>query len=201
MNAGITADVVYEDLKALLLTAALPPGARLAPHRLARRLGAGLTPIREALFRLTGERLIEMKVNDGFHLPVMTEGVLRDLYTWNEDLVRLALHYAGKAGAREVPPLNKPEAPDEIGASFLGVAEATGSSELMSQIASCNDRLYCLRLAETKVFNDWKNEAAELSAALNRAGRECLKMLHAYHSRRVRSSIEILSELRLLAEV
>ncbi|TDW61560.1 regulatory GntR family protein [Novosphingobium sp. PhB55] len=192
MNAGITADTVYEDLKALVLSGTIRPGSRLAPHRLATRLFAGVTPIREALLRLTGERLVEMKVNDGFHLPGVTESSLRDLYAWNEDVVRLSMHLAGKRGSGE---LSISDDTEDVAKVFQALAAASGSQELEAQIAACNDRLASLRTAETEVFEDWRSEAIELGRELRVISRESARTMHVYHTRRIKNSAKIMIEL------
>ncbi|MER3603137.1 MAG: GntR family transcriptional regulator, partial [Thermus sp.] len=53
-------EAVYEHLKALLLSGAYPPGARLSEVALAEALGASRTPIREAFQRLAKEGLLEL---------------------------------------------------------------------------------------------------------------------------------------------
>lgn len=52
------AERAYRALEELIVTAELPPGAALSEQALARRLGIGRTPIREALQRLAYEGLV-----------------------------------------------------------------------------------------------------------------------------------------------
>ncbi len=48
----------YEELRALIVSGRLPPGARIAEGPLAGWLGLSRTPVREALQRLRQQRLL-----------------------------------------------------------------------------------------------------------------------------------------------
>ena len=102
MNPGVTAERVYEGLKRLLLSGDHVPGERIELARFAEELASSVTPVRDALHRLAGERLIEMRTGDGFHLPMVTESALRALYAWTGDLARLAVR-ASPAGPSTIP--------------------------------------------------------------------------------------------------
>src|SRR3546814_14580168 len=80
MNAGSTMERVYLDLKARIVGGAYPPGTRLDPFHLAKRLAASPTPVREALHRLSGERIVDRWHQDGFRQPIFPESVLCSLY-------------------------------------------------------------------------------------------------------------------------
>lgn len=56
------ANSAYEKLRELLAFGEFPPGCHLVNHELSRRIGVGLTPVREAVTRLSSEGLVE-------HLP------------------------------------------------------------------------------------------------------------------------------------
>ena len=71
--------------------ASTAPGDRLEPALLSEELNASVTPVRDALHRLTGERLVEAPRHEGFRTPMMTETPLRQLYSWHLDLLLLAL--------------------------------------------------------------------------------------------------------------
>jgi DNA-binding GntR family transcriptional regulator len=71
-------DSAYEELKDLILTAALEPGSLLSERDLMSRLGVGRTPLREALQRLTHERLVEVFPRRGYFVAEATyAGMLR----------------------------------------------------------------------------------------------------------------------------
>ncbi len=91
MNAGSTMERVYLDLKARIVGGAYPPGTRLDPFHLAKRLAASPTPVREALHRLSGERIVDSWHQEGFRQPIFAESDLCDLYRWSGALLGLAL--------------------------------------------------------------------------------------------------------------
>ncbi len=54
------ADEAYEELRDLLITLGIPPGAPLPEAELMERIGVGRTPLREAVHRLEGEQLVRV---------------------------------------------------------------------------------------------------------------------------------------------
>lgn len=53
-------DVAYAELRRRILSGALPPGSRLSQYELADSLSMSITPLREAVRRLSGEGLIDL---------------------------------------------------------------------------------------------------------------------------------------------
>src|SRR5256885_14478398 len=86
-----TFERVYAAIRQRLREGAYRPGARLEPALLSDELNASVTPVRDALHRLTGERLVEAPRHEGFRVPMMTETTLRHLYGWHLDLLLLAV--------------------------------------------------------------------------------------------------------------
>lgn len=58
--------LAYDEVRALIVGGALPPGSRLAQGELADRLGISRGSVREALRRLAGDGLVDFEVNRGF---------------------------------------------------------------------------------------------------------------------------------------
>ena len=58
--------LAYDEIRSLIVTGALPPGARLGQAELADRFGISRGSVREALRRLAGDGLVEFEVNRGF---------------------------------------------------------------------------------------------------------------------------------------
>ncbi|HAL77244.1 MAG TPA: GntR family transcriptional regulator, partial [Rhodobacteraceae bacterium] len=56
-------EIVYQDLRALILLGELIPGEAVTIQGLATRLSAGLTPVREAIRRLTAEGALSFNDN------------------------------------------------------------------------------------------------------------------------------------------
>ena len=72
-------DVVFNTLREAILKGELKPGERLMELQLAAKLGVSRTPIREAIFRLKQEHLVEEKSN-GICVVGVTEQDLYDIY-------------------------------------------------------------------------------------------------------------------------
>lgn len=90
MSRPGTFDRVYAALKQRLREGAFHPGDKLEPAALSDELNASVTPVRDALHRLVGERMVEAPRHEGFRAPLPTESALRQLYAWHLDLVLLA---------------------------------------------------------------------------------------------------------------
>src|SRR3546814_18944142 len=91
MNAGSTMERVYLDLKARIVGGAYPPGTRLDPFHLAKRLAASPTPVREALHRLSGARIVASWTQEGFRPPIFADSDLFDLSLLSRALLGLPL--------------------------------------------------------------------------------------------------------------
>ena len=91
MSPGATMERVYRELKARAMQGEFAPGERLDPSVLARELGASATPVRDALHRLSGERIIDSWHQEGFRQPILAEADLHDLHAWAAALLTLAL--------------------------------------------------------------------------------------------------------------
>jgi DNA-binding GntR family transcriptional regulator len=99
VSPGPTFDRVYLALKEQLISGRFAPGDHLEPTTIGEELNASITPVRDALHRLVGERMVEAPRNDGFRVPAPTEAELRDLYGWNCRLLELALGRRASARA------------------------------------------------------------------------------------------------------
>lgn len=195
MSPGPTFDRVYAALKEQLLRGRWAPGTHLEPAVLGDDLSASITPVRDALHRLAGERLIETQRHEGFRIPLVTEAQLRELYGWNGQLMAWALRRGGDPRAARAP---GEASADEygIGGLFLQIARDTGSPELAHAIASNNDRLGAFRVAETEVFEDWAGELASVAGCLRDNDSARLRgEVAAYHRRRQRAAPKILGAL------
>ena len=82
---------IYATVKQELLDGRYRPGERIDAALLAARHGVSITPIRSALHRLVGERLVETRPSEGFFSIALTEVRLRDLYAWNGNVILLAM--------------------------------------------------------------------------------------------------------------
>ncbi|GAB3158245.1 GntR family transcriptional regulator [Micromonospora sonneratiae] len=77
----------------------LPPGTHLKPAELARKHSTSTTVIREALVRLTNEKLVVARPNQGFFVPSLSLSELEDLTRVRMHCDTLALELAIERGS------------------------------------------------------------------------------------------------------
>lgn len=195
MNAGGTMLRVYDSVRRQIMTGAFAPGERLDPARLAMDHNASITPVRDALHRLTGERLVESWQQEGFRQVFMTEAMLRDLYGWSADLIALALRRPGDCAAEWMPPASDDAYPDRIAALFSHIARCHHNREHWFAVENLNARLHRARSVEATMLDRYEEELAALiqylanPAALRRA-------LGQFHRRRLQAAPRIAALLR-----
>lgn len=196
MNAGATSERVYGALKRKLMSGELPPGARLEPAVIAKELVSSVTPVRDALNRLTGERLVETGPSEGFHLPNVTEPALRDRYVWNAHLIRLI----SRSWPRDIPSAKAwnlpPDPAQAVRALFNLFAARSGNFEFALQVEATSDRLAAARVAESRVFVDIEQELRAMAALFDDGSpRELTRYVTAYHRRRFQAVPNIVRAL------
>jgi len=202
MNPRGTFERVYEAIRRRVEAADFAPGDHLEPALLADDLNSSITPVRDALQRLVGERLVEASPGDGFRLPLLTEVALRQLYEWNSQLTQLALK------ARQPMPLQPApgDRPGEVraglvertGLLFSLIATGSGNLEHVAAMASLNSRLAMVRTREAGVIGDFVAELELLETALAAGDRGALRRLvPPYHRRRQRLADRLVVALQL----
>ena len=91
----------YRRMRAEILHGELMPGERLRVAELSERFGLGLTPVREALMRLSIEGLVEAETNRGARVTGTSRAELADLMSTRRDIERLCLRQAIACGTEE----------------------------------------------------------------------------------------------------
>ena len=205
MNAGSTMERVYLDLKARIVAGDYPPGTRLDPFHLAKPMSASATPVREALHRLSGERIVDSWHQEGFRQPLFAEADLRDLYGWAAALLALAL----RSPASHPPPLH-PALQDEsmagkggkaypgrIAQLFRSVALLSDNREIRYAIANLVERTQAVRCAEARA-DPAANDALALMEADFDAQRwpDLRSKIMHFHRRRIAWAGRVAAELR-----
>lgn len=188
MSPGATMERVYTDLKSRVMAGMFEPGSRLDPVHLARELVASATPVRDALHRLSGERLVESWHQDGFHQPVHNESDLRDTYVWTQVLLGLALRAPGRAAPLEAPVCGADGAdyPARVSRLFRAISLTSQNRELRQAIGNATDRSQMLRAAEQRSDPDCEGQLAAMEADFQTARWPALrKSVALFHRRRI----------------
>lgn len=175
-------------------------GDRLEPAVLADELNASVTPVRDALHRLTGERLVEAPRHEGFRVPVMTETMLRHLYGWHHDLLLLALMKHRKAALAEHPAANSGRKGTPVhehpNALLLALARSAGNPEHVAALESLRDRLEPVERLEQLFLDETESETAEIIRALQANDSNALRRsLARYHRRRLKIVPALIDQL------
>lgn len=200
MNAGSTMERVYLDLKARIIGGAYPPGTRLDPFHLAKRLAASPTPVREALHRLSGERIVDSWHQEGFRQPILAESDLCDLYIWAGALLGLALRDPSllqSGTAARLPTMEIEDYPARVARLYRAIALLSGNREIRFAIANMIDRSEFFRAAEARTDPVAGEELAAMETAFLRARWvELRRKSAAFHRRRIARAGRVAAELR-----
>lgn len=190
---AINQDRLYQALKAEYLSGAFRIGTRIEMTTTADRYRVSPTPVRDAMNRLVGEKLLEFHPDGGFQIAVPDQERLLHLYSWNLHHLLAALHLATDdmlkrhlapllGHAIPVPSIGKV---DLISRIFEAIGRATGSHEFIAAIQAANERLHYVRIAEIAYFKGVDRELRLLSKpAQNNMQLNVRRRLWAYHRRR-----------------
>ncbi len=200
-----TGERVYQAVKAELLAGDYSPGERIEAVLLAERYMTSITPVRAALHRLVGERLVDAQAGEGFHAPLVTEAGLRDLYAWNGQIIQLAWQAAphpahpsdGAAPFTDAasPPFQ--DVPAATASLFAALGERSGNEPCAAAILQLNDRLHVSRRLEVELIVDLQAELATMANTI--AAGQSLEVRHTltnYHRRRIRLAADLVRLMR-----
>jgi DNA-binding GntR family transcriptional regulator len=183
IESNSVAMLAYDQIRALILSGEMPPGARLSQLELAEHLGISRTPVREALRRLAGEGLVDALPQRGFRVADLgLEAVMRRLEVrllLEPGIARLAAERAEsrelgamRAAIRLEAEATDPEAIHDASRLFhLSLARATHNED----IASTLDALWIVEVGRRLLGRradepDWKaadvREHQEILAAI-----------------------------------
>ncbi len=74
------ATICFDKITNLILQGTLKPGEKLKGEYLKQELRTGLSPIREALFKLINTGLVEFKDNAGFNVTTLSKEKVQDIF-------------------------------------------------------------------------------------------------------------------------
>lgn len=196
MSPAHVLEPTYDAIRRRLIRGAWPPGQRLEAARIADELGVSITPVRDSLNRLTGERLVRSLAGEGFSVPRHTEADLRAMLDWHHLLVDIALDRQSTGAMPQVPQGHNGIA-DWTALLFGTLGAALGSSEGGVALAGVAARLGPFRNAEPRVFADVEDELQKLEDSINSGNFERTRIAVAnYHGRRRDHASQLIEALR-----
>ncbi|MDR1516185.1 MAG: GntR family transcriptional regulator [Synergistaceae bacterium] len=89
-------EVVYDKLKAAVMSDVFKRGERLVELDIATKLNVSRTPVRAALQRLEAEGLLESGAGQGFFVKEYSADDIREIYLIRQSLESLAAEYAAR---------------------------------------------------------------------------------------------------------
>jgi DNA-binding GntR family transcriptional regulator len=186
---------LYEELVRLLENGEYVPGECLDIVSIAQKFRVSTTPVRDALFRLAGQGILLKPPHQAFQTPAVTEAFLEDFYGFFLDLLLLACKGLRRQRSGSKWPalsLGRDDVPDQAGAFFDHIANATGRSQLATTVYRANVALGAIRRAERILLKDAAEELADLQRAWEERDTAALKVgLISYHRRRRNLTYEI----------
>jgi DNA-binding transcriptional MocR family regulator len=194
MNSGTTMMRIYGALKTRIMSNDFMPGEKLDPARLANELASSATPVRDALYRLAGERLIEAWQQEGFRIPLVTEASLRELYVWSAELIGVAIKLASRGTSGEFPSAPSPYASHDMSDVFNAIAAVGRNFEIRAVVANLNDRCGAVRHVEPQFLHESPDYPAFDRTLQNRRWPDLAVMIEHYHATRL-AIVPALAEL------
>jgi DNA-binding GntR family transcriptional regulator len=85
---------VYDEIRSDIMSTRIPPGTRLKVGPLCERFGVSLSVVREALTRLSGQRLVRSEPQLGFSVVPLDRDGLEDLTRVRVEIETLGLRWA-----------------------------------------------------------------------------------------------------------
>ncbi|WP_298727576.1 GntR family transcriptional regulator [uncultured Ferrovibrio sp.] len=100
-DAKTLASWVYDRLRDDIVAGSLAPGQKLTLDSLKERYTVGVTPLREALYRLSSSLLVEAEDQRGFRVAPVTVAHLQDIISSREHIETLVLRDAFRHGGED----------------------------------------------------------------------------------------------------
>lgn len=211
-SLGTTRAQVYAALRDAIVRADFEPGRQLSENELAERLGVSRTPIREALVRLSDDRLVEIVPQLGTFVTRISDSALADAQFIREALECAAVRLAARRATRE-----DLEALDGLVARQRDVSAAAdfdrffvldeelhaalvalsghGVAWSLSQRANGHlDRVRRLSLPQPRYLTEMVAEHELIVEALRRADADAAELAMRHHLRMVLSALSAIRE-------
>lgn len=184
MSPAHVLEPTFQRLKRMLMEGVWPPGEKLESLQLADEFGVSMTPVRDCLNRLVGERLVDMKPGEGYRVPRISEKALRDLLEFNSILLNFAIDCRATTGQSCNIERNNSTYAERVATLFNLIASRSGNIMLNQTMRSLSERMHAIRRLDPQFFQDTSSEIEELEK-LAEARRPSLRIkLNEYHDRR-----------------
>jgi DNA-binding GntR family transcriptional regulator len=188
-------DLVLSSMREAILTAALPPGARLRQERLAEMFGTSRIPVREALRALEYEGLVTSLPYRGFTVTTLDADDIEEVYDLRivieSHAVRLAIPLMTEDDLRDLEDLHRKVARTEAPDAQLAARERfynrlysiTGRSRLVKLISRLRQEV--ARSLRWPTLQHAPDHHEQFFAAIREGDAERAASLLASHYRRV----------------
>ena len=185
MSPAHVLEPTYDALRRRLIAGAWPAGHRLEAGKLAQDLGVSMTPVRDSLNRLTGERLVHASAGDGFHVPRLDATDLARLIDWHHLLLGVALPALETGQATLHLPHGHNGVADHSAILFAAIGAAAGSLEVDWAIGNAAARLGPYRRIEEMFLTDASAEISRIEALARAGSWEAMShFIQHYHEQR-----------------
>jgi len=198
------ADVVFEAIDEAILNGDIAPGSKLTEEQLAAHFGISRGPLREAINRLEGRRLIERIPHAGVRVIALSDADLAEIYAMREVLEGLACRLAAlhmseaEIGTLQAIVRKQHDAADHLPPAAVGIGhgwdlhwqivQGTRNARLTRTI--CDELYYRLRI--------YRNRQRGVAARVPRAVEEHVAIVDAI-ARRQADQAEMLMRWHIRA--
>ena len=203
----------YRELRRRILDNEMPPNAQYLEQELADALGMSRTPVREALIRLSEERLVEVRPRHGARVLPVSVDDMREIYDVMTELEAMAARRLAERGLSREEIRVLDEVVEEMDAALARndldlwarsdekfhalLVDLVGNSRLSQVVATFRDqahraRMQTLRLRPKPV--DSNRDHATVVAAIRKRDGEVAASTHRQHRQKAGAML-----LRLLA--
>ena len=192
--------LVLTGMRAKLLSGEIAPGQLLALGDLAAEFSTSVTPVREALTRLTGEGLLVGTRRAGFARPALSVDGLVDLYALHHGEVAWALDALARRGSAPGQAFPKTACDDPLALDgvFVRLVSRAGNEALVIAHRTTTLQLGPARRVERVVLAGVDVELLALAAAAEAgAWRALSRAVVDYHVRRAGAAVSLLEAARL----
>lgn len=174
----------YRRLKSDILNGVLPTGP-IDIRILGDRLRMSVTPVREALARLSAERLVKLAPHHGYAVAAISMRRLENLYELSAALVDLALSRSAPAQRNHLPVPDPARDVRTYEAGMMSlvreIATAQANLELAEHLVALGERLAPARRCEFVVIPRCQSEMERLFALWDKRQTSALRVRVSSH--------------------